>query len=470
MDVKCRFYSAAAKKIDLLRDLRVSRECRWLRSIRKSVPKCKRIRRFISPSFLLATAVLLCTILASSVARAQTSYTWDQVRAKFEAVNPVLRADAIGIDEAKAEETTAYLRPNPQFTFLTDGTQIAPSNGVWQPLKGTQYQPNFSYLHERDHKRELRLEDAKENTTITTSLHADLERNLIFNLRSNFVQTLQAKAVLDLAKADLEYYDKIIEISRNRFKAGDLARIDLDRIELLRVQYESEIQTAIVNLRTAKILLLQLLNDRTPVDQFDVTGDFDWNESLQPLNDFHQIALDNRPDLRAAEQAIGKAKTDHTLAISNGSTDPTYSAWYTYNPSFNNPNDFNTLGLSVSIPLRIFDRNQGEKQRTLLDIDRSQKAADAAQAQVFSDVDSSYEQLRSNVELLRPYKAKYRDQATRVRDTVTYAYQHGGASLMDFLNAQSDYRVVQLAYLQLIGAYLTAAGQMNLAVGREVLQ
>jgi hypothetical protein len=131
MDVKCRFYSAAAKKIDLLRDLRVSKEFRSLRSIRKSVPKCMRIRRFISPSFLLAMAVFLCTLLASSVAGAQTSYTWDQVRAKFEAANPALRADAIGIDEAKAEETTAYLRPNPQFTFLTDGTQIAPNHGVW---------------------------------------------------------------------------------------------------------------------------------------------------------------------------------------------------------------------------------------------------------------------------------------------------------------------------------------------------
>jgi cobalt-zinc-cadmium efflux system outer membrane protein len=124
----------------------------------------------------------------------------------------------------------------------------------------------------------------------------------------------------------------------------------------------------------------------------------------------------------------------------------------------------------VSIPLRIFDRNQGEKQRTLLDIGRNQKTADAAQAQVFSDVDSSYEQLRSNIALLKPYKEKYRDQATRVRDTVTYSYQHGGASLMDFLNAQSDYRVVQLAYVQLIGSYLTAAGQMNLALGREVIQ
>jgi outer membrane protein, heavy metal efflux system len=448
----------------------VSREGVSLPYIRKAAPEGMNLRRFVLAHCLSATAVLLCATLANSPAWAQTGYTWEQVKAKFEAANPALRADAIGIDEAKAEETTAYLRPNPQFTFSADGTQIAPNHGVWTPLKGTQYQPNFNYLHERRHKRELRLEDAKENTAITTSQHADLERNLIFNLRSNFVQTLQAKAVLDLAKSDLEYYDKIIEISRYRFKAGDLAQIDLDRIELLRVQYESEIQTAIVNLRTAKILLLQLLNDRTPVDQFEVIGNFDWNDSLQPLDGFHQLAMDSRPDLRAAIQGIDRAKTDYRLAISNGSTDPTFGAWYTNNPSFNNPNALQTVGLSVSIPLRIFDRNQGEKQRTLLDIDRSQKTADAARAQVFSDVDSSYEQLNSDIALLKPYKDKYRDQATRVRDSVTYAYQHGGASLMDFLNAQSDYRVVQLAYLQLVGSYLTAASQMNLAVGREVLQ
>jgi cobalt-zinc-cadmium efflux system outer membrane protein len=124
----------------------------------------------------------------------------------------------------------------------------------------------------------------------------------------------------------------------------------------------------------------------------------------------------------------------------------------------------------VSVPLRIFDRNQGEKKRTLIDIDRSQEASDAARAQVFSDVDSAYVQVESSIALLKPYKAQYKDQALRVRDTVTYSYQHGGASLMDFLNAQSDYRAVELAYVQLIGSYLTAAGQLNLAVGREVIQ
>jgi len=400
---------------------------------------------------------------------AQSGFTWDQIKSKFEAANPSLKADALNVDEMKAQEITAYLRPNPQFTLSADGTQIAPYQGVWKPTTGTQVSPNFSYLHERDHKRELRLESAKEGTQIATSQHQDLDRNLLFNLRSAFIQTMQAKATLNLTREELDYYDHIIDMSRERFKAGDLAQIDLDRIELQRVQYESDLQTAEVNLRTSKIQLLQLLNDRTPVDQFDVQGPFDFSDQLQPLDSFRQIALDTRPDLKAALESVQQADTNHKLAISNGSTDPTFGAWYTYNPSFNNPYAHQTLGLSVSIPLRIFDRNQGEKQRTQLDIGRNQQLTDVTRAQVFSDVDSAYTLVNSTVILLRPYKEKYLAQAVRVRETVTFSYQNGGASLMDFLNAQNDYRNVQLAYVQLIGSYLSAAGQLNLAVGREVI-
>src|SRR6202163_3461645 len=149
-----------------------------------------------------------------------------------------------------------------------------------------------------------------------------------------------------------------------------------------------------------------LLNDRTPVDQFDVTGPFDFSNQIAPLDEVRQKALDNRPDLKAALQSIGKAKTDHRLAIANGSTDPTLSAWWTYNPSFNNPFAHQTLGASISIPLRIFDRNQGEKLRTQLDIARNERLRDAAEAQVFSDVDSAYVTLGSSVNLLRSYKSK----------------------------------------------------------------
>ena len=285
----------------------------------------------MSPSRKRVTSLLAISLLFSGLAfvgmpaGAQTSLTWEQVRSKFEAVNPALKADAFGVDELRAEEITAYLRPNPQFNFATDGTQFPPHKGPWTPLTSTQYQSTVSYLHERQHKRELRQESAVEGTRIGQSLHEDLTRNMVFMLRSAFVQTLQAKQVLDLAKADLDYYDKIIDISRNRLRAGDLAQIDFDRIELLRVQYESELQTAIVNLRTAKIQLLQLLNDRTPVDQFDVGGPFDFSSALRPLDDFRQIALDTRPDLHAAIQTIEQSKTNYKLAVSNGSTDPTYS-------------------------------------------------------------------------------------------------------------------------------------------------
>ncbi len=400
---------------------------------------------------------------------AQKALTWQEVRDKFESANPRLRAGQMGIDESRAQEITAFLRPNPNFTLSTDGTQIAPFKGVWKPFLGTQFSPNLSYLHERQHKRELRLESAQKGTGIAISGQADLNRTLLFALRMAFIQTLQEKAIFDLAKENLSYYDHLLDVNRERYKAGAIAQVDLDRLELQRVQYESDLQTAEVNLRTAKIQLLALLNDRTPVEQFDVTGPYDFSTQIASLEEVRQMALDARPDLKAAMEAIDKAQTDHKLAIANGSTDPTLSAWYTYNPSFNNPFAHQTVGASVSIPLRIFDRNQGEKRRTELDIDRNEKLMEATRAQVFSDVDSAYATVNSTVILLQPYKDRYLQQASRVRDTIAFSYQHGAASLLDFLNAQAEYRSVQVNYLNLVASYLNATSQLNLAAGREVI-
>ncbi|HXZ39107.1 MAG TPA: TolC family protein [Terriglobales bacterium] len=400
---------------------------------------------------------------------AQQALTWQQVRDRFGASNPTLLADKLNIDESKAEEITAFLRPNPEFTLTADGTQIAPNHGVWRPFAGTFESPGISYLHERRHKRDLRRESAKKGTLIAEFSYSDLERTLLFNLRGAFVSTLQAKAVLQLAKDNLAYYDHVLQISRDRFHAGDIAQIDLDRLELQRVQYESDLQTAEVNLRTAKIQLLTLLNDRTPIEQFDVTEPYDFSDQLATRDEFRKIAMDTRPDLKAAIEAIDKAQTDHKLAVANGSTDPTFAAWYTHNASTNNPAGTNTLGVSVSIPFRVFDRNQGEKLRTQLDITRNEKLRDATEAAVLSDVDSGYATVDSTLILLRPYKAKYLQQSVRVRDTVFFSYQHGGAALLDFLNAEADYRSVQLNYVNLVGSYLMAAAQLNMAVGREVV-
>jgi cobalt-zinc-cadmium efflux system outer membrane protein len=406
---------------------------------------------------------------------AQKAMTWQEVRDKFEAANPTLQAGQIGIDESRAQEITAYLRPNPTASLLTDqlypfytdafsGTKGTAANIGYRPFENSLVEGTLAYLHERQHKRELRLESAQDATKIAVSSQSDLDRTLLFNLRSAFVQTLQEKAILDLARENLAYYDHVLDVNRDRYNSGAIAKVDLARLELQRVQYESDLQTAEVNLRIGKIQLLALLNDRTPVEQFDVTGPFDFSTQLAPLSDIRQIAADTRPDLKAALQAVDKAKTDHRLAEANGSTDPTFSV-----DAGNNPPLDPYVGFGVSIPLRVFDRNQGEKQRTQLDINRNERLMEATRTQVFSDVDSAYATVKSTVVLLQPYKDKYLQQASDVRDTIAFSYQHGAASLLDFLNAQADYRSVQVNYLNLVASYLNAASQLNLAVGHEVI-
>jgi cobalt-zinc-cadmium efflux system outer membrane protein len=416
----------------------------------------------------IGLALIACFIPAAGFA--QSALTWQQIEDKFVAANPNLKAAQLSIDESRAAEITAYLRPNPDLTLSTDGTQLARSQGVYRPFSGTQYGPEISYLHEREHKRELRRDQAKESTAIAESTYLDQQRGLLFNLRSAFINVLQAKAVLQNSQENLAYWDRELGVSRVRLTAGDAAQVDVDRLELQRVQFESDFESAMVNLRTAKIQLLMLLNDRTPIDRFDVTGRFEFTDELRGLDEYRRIALDARPDLRASIQNVDLAKITYKLAVSNGSTDPTYSVWWTHNPSFNNPFDNNTIGANVSIPLRIFDRNQGEKARTQVDIGRNEKLREANEAQVYSDVDSAYWTLVQNANLLRPYKARYLKLASDTRDKMSFSFHNGGASLLDYLDAEKSYRDVRLAYLNLIGSYLTAGAQMNMAAGREVVQ
>ena len=403
-------------------------------------------------------------VLVGYPALAQRSLTWQQVRDEFEANNLTLQAARIGIEESRDQEITAYLRPNPDFTAGVDQLALFAPN-PYRPLAYLLPSIGGSYLHERQHKRELRRDSARQATALAQSSLQDQERNLLFTLRSAFIQALQAKAVVQLAQDNLAYYDRVLQVNRDRRQAGDIAQVDLGRLELQRISYVSDLQTAQVNARTARIQLLMLLNDRTPVEQFDVTGPFDAIEPTLSREEFRQAALDARPDLKAAMQAIEKARTDHQLAFANGSTDPAFGLSF----SIRNPPIPEYIGFNVSIPLRIFDRNQGEKARTEADIRRNERLREATRTQIFSDVDSAHATLSSVLTLVREYKNQYLAQAGTVRDTVDFAYRNGGASLLDFLSAQNDYRTLQLNYLNLIGSYLTAANQLNLAVGREVI-
>jgi outer membrane protein, heavy metal efflux system len=415
--------------------------------------------------------LILVALFLPPLVSGQTALTWRQVRDRFETANPTLKAAQLNIDESRAAEITANLRPNPTLTLT--GDQINPfapassaTTGIpgYRPLQYALPLASFGYLHERDHKRELRLASARKSTDIASDTLSDQERTLLFNLRNAFVQTLQAKAVLQNARENLTYWDRELDVNRKRFQAGDRAQVDLDRLELQRVQFETDLETAIVNLRTAKIQVLALLDDRTPVDQLDLSGAFEFIDRLAPLEEFRTAALASRPDLKVAVDTVELAKTNHQLAVANGSTDPTFSVDIARNPPI--PVYF---GISISIPLRIFDRNQGEKARTQVEIGRSEHARDASESLVFSDVNSAYATLMGNLNLLRPYRDKYLKLAEDTRNKIAFSYQNGGASLLDYLDAEKAYRDTRLAYLNLIGAYLSAAAQMNMAVGREVI-
>ncbi len=396
---------------------------------------------------------------------AQQVLTWRETQDKFRASNPTLLAGRVTIEESRADEITADLRPNPNLGLGWD--QFTPFNAnPYRPLSQSYLSWSLDYLHEREHKRELRLASAEKATAISISAQSDLERNLMFNLRDAFVRVLLAKAVRQVARENLDYYDKEISISRERFQAGDISQVDFQRVELQRVQFESDFATAEVNLRTAKIDLLALLRDPAPVEQFDVSENFGFEEPATSLDELRKSAVNGRPDLKEAEQSLEKARTDHQLAIANGSADPTFSVDASHQPP-----PLNTyVGVSVNFPLRIFDRNQGDKLHTLLDIGRNEKLRDAAEVTALHDVDSAYATLESTLKLLRPYKTKYLEEAVDIRSAVSFAYLHGAASLLDFLDAQKEYRDTQLSYLNLVGAYFSAANQLNFAVGREVIR
>jgi len=416
-------------------------------------------------SWRMSASLLVAVGCAAQSANPKRAITWRETQERFRSNNSTLLAGKVSIDEARAQEIGAFLRPNPDITFGWD--QLTPfTANPYRPVAQSYLYWNFSYLHERQRKRELRLASAQGATAIANSAQDDLERNLMFNLRDAFVRVLEAKAIVAVANDGLDYYDKVLGINHDRFSAGAIARVDYQRLELQRLQYLSDLQTAQVNLRTAKIDLLQLMRDRTPVEQFDVTEEFDYAEPSTQLEELRTEALSGRPDLRAARQTIEKARTDHQLALANGSTDPILG----FNAS-HQPAPLNTyIGVSVTIPLRIFDKNQAEKLRSSLDISRGQKLRDAAETAALHDVDAAYAALESTLNLLRPYRTKYLKEAEDIRSTIGFSYEHGAASLLDFLDAQNQYRTTRLSYLNLVGAYFSAANQVNYAVGHEVIR
>src|SRR5450755_1380919 len=375
--------------------------------------------------------------------------------------NHNLLAARTTIQQSQAEETTANLRPNP--TLFADWEYLplfSPSSQNGQYLQGsTEADLGLGYLIERGKKRQHRLQAAKDITAQTRSLVADNERGLTFNVASLFVNVQLAESTLELAEQDLKSFQQTVDLSEIRYKAGAISETDHLKIKLQLLQFETDVEQAQLARVQALSDLRQLLGYESVAADYDVTGQFDYQPLKGNLEDLQLKALQNRPDLRAAQQGEAAAKSQYELQRAVGKPDVTVQANYSH------VNGINTATFYGSIPLPIFNRNQGEIARTRFAITQAQELDKATNGQALTDVRDAYEGLRTNDKVVILYRSGYLDVAQKDRDISEYAYKRGAASLLDFLDAERSYRATQLAYRQAIASYLLALEQLRVAVG-----
>ncbi len=378
--------------------------------------------------------------------------------------NHNLLAARTTILQSQAEETTANLRPNPSLFADWEYLPLTHSGQNTQYLHdSTEGDIGLSYLLERGKKRQHRLQAAKDITAQTRSLVADNERSLTFNAASLFVNVQLAESTLELAEKDLKSFQQTVDISEHQYKAGGLSENDYLMIKLQLLQFESDLEQAQLARVQSLSDLRQLLGYESVPADYDVVGSFEYQPVKGNLEDLQLKALQNRPDLRAAQQGVTAASSQYELQRSIGKQDVTVQANYSH------VNGINAASFYGSIPLPIFNRNQGEIARTRFAITQAQEQEKATNGQALTDVYDAYQGVRSNDKVVQLYLSTYLDVATRSRDISEYSYRHGGASLLNFLDAERSYRATQLAYRQSLASYLLALEQLRESVGTRAL-
>ena len=416
------------------------------------------MKRFPIGSALLLLAVLLPG-LALQAQTAPAPITLQQAVDIARTKNPNLLSGQQHVNATKASEITAGLRQNPNFTV--SGSEVSlPANNPSNPY---QYVGNVNRLFERGEKRRWRLDVAHATTDVTQSQYKDSERQAVLAIKQSFTQMLAAKAALKVADDNLQSYRKTVDLSKARLDAGDISATDFERIDLQLAEFESDSDNAKLNLVQASDQLQLLLGIDKPSDSFDITGTLDPPTITAPLAQIEQQALQSRPDYLAAEQSVRLADANVKLADASGTTDPTIGGEY------ERVGTFNSAGFQVSIPLRIFDRNQGEKERTRYEAQSNRFAETAARNQVVSDVDQAWAGYEIATHLAQRYNGHYVEESNHVRDNLEYSYRHGGTTLLDYLDALRDYRQIHLDALNANTQVWLAIHQLSFAAATEIV-
>jgi cobalt-zinc-cadmium efflux system outer membrane protein len=367
--------------------------------------------------------------------------------------NPTVRAQQAALTSTKAGEVTAALRPNPSMNFLAE--QLKPGGSQ----QDAQYTVNVGQPIELGGKRGRRIDSAKAATQVAGYQLEDIRRQVTLQVKSAFAGALIAREQLALAQENVKTLDDTERIQRLRAEKGDISELELLRIQVQRFTFERDAADARQALAAAKIALRTAAGAQAIAEDFEVVGELGFKEISLDKSALMRRAMDNRPDLRAAEADRERARADHRLARAN--------AWWDITPQleYQRIGPDNTIGFGFSLPIRIFDRNQGEIARTQAEIDRVDAVREATALQLLAALDTDRQTALTQRERVVSLRDVYLPKATRARDTVEFAYRRGGQSLLDFLDAQRSYRETALAHLQAVGAYLSALYQLEADIG-----
>lgn len=388
-----------------------------------------------------------------------TSITLPQALELAHRANPTLLAADRHLAAVRDGEVTASLRQNPTAVIGSQMTTLAPSDPNGPPF----YQAGVQRLFERGNKRGLRLQSARATTSLSGFQLDDQRRALDLQVRQAFSRMLYAQSALAISQENLTGYRRTVSLMATRLSAGAIDQTDYDRVELQLANFESDLENAQLVLRQGAIALQTLLGVHQPVDDFAVTGALEPGNISATLDEFRAAALANRPDLKAAEAQIALNEATVKLAKANGTADPTLEVEY------ERSGGANTAGGSINLPLRVFDRNQGEKDRAAHELESSRLALVASRDQVLSDVESAWAAYLSAQTQSARYRTKYLAEAAHVRDNLEFSYRNGNTTLLDYLSAMSDYRQVNLASLNSQLQVLLALEQLAYAAHTEIL-
>ena len=423
------------------------------------------VRRFVIPVKLL----VFCSMAAVVFAQAPQSITIEQAVQEALRNNPGLLAEKLGIPVAETAVITARLRPNPVVSASSDhldwlGTGFSEVNGAGP----TETALRVDFPWERGHKREYRVDTAGYAQKIAQARVADSIRRLRLDVTLACIDVIEAKARLDLANDNLKSLQGVVQLNETRLQGGAIPPIELTRSRVAMLQFRSNVKTAELALTTARVRLQTLLG-RAGGQTVDVSDPLKIPipPATPALDQIQTRAIAVRPDIQAARLDQARSQAELRLQLANGKVDYTAGAEYRRQQGVNGTG--NSVGFFFSVPLPVFNRNQGEIARVTSEEVQLQKQIDALQSQVSGEVTGAYREYETARQLIGDIESDLLGLSQEARNTTTYVYQAGAGSLLDVLDAQRAFNETMSTYYEAQADYRRAVSRLTSVVGDEVI-